>query len=76
MDQARLFSMVPSNRTRGKGHKLEHRKFHLNMKKNFEDDKALEQAAKRERDCVVSFSGDIPNPSGCFPMQPTLKNRF
>ena len=32
---ARLFSVVPSDRTRGSGHKLKHSTLHLNIRKHF-----------------------------------------
>lgn len=64
MDRARLFSVMCSDRTRGSGHKVEHRKFHQNMGKNFFniDLQRMEEAAQRV--CGVFFSGDIPNPTG------------
>jgi len=34
-DGARLFSVVPSNRTGGNRQRLKHRKLQLNMRKNF-----------------------------------------
>jgi len=64
--------VVPSNKTRGNRHKLKHRKFHLNRRKNFFTLRvtALEQAA--QGGCGVSFSGDIQDPPGQGPVQPAL----
>ncbi|GAB0186281.1 mitochondrial enolase superfamily member 1 [Grus japonensis] len=58
-DGARLFSVVPNDRTRG--NKLEHRKFHLHMRKNFFTLRVPEPWNRLPRGCGVSFSGDIQN---------------
>ena len=34
-NEGEFFSVVPIARTRGSGHKLEYKKFHLNLKSNF-----------------------------------------
>ena len=72
-DGAGLFSIVPNNSPRGNGHKLEHRQFHLNMRKKLlscEGARAVAQAA--QGGCGVSFPGDIESPPGCVPVPPAL----
>ena len=68
-----LLSVMCSDRTRGNWHRLEHRKFHKNMKNLFTL-WVTEHWDRLPREAVVSFSGDIQDPHGCFPAQPTVGN--
>ncbi|PKU43997.1 hypothetical protein llap_5716 [Limosa lapponica baueri] len=63
---ASLFSVGPRDRTRGNGHKLEHKKFHLNMRRNFFTLRVAEH--RNRRGGGVSISGDIQNLPGQVPV--------
>jgi len=56
---ARLFSVVPSDRTRGNGHKMKHRKVHLNIRKNYFTLRVMEHWNRLPREVVESPSLEI-----------------
>ena len=68
-DGAKLFSVVPSDRTTEQTEAQEVPSEHEEQLLPFEGDRALEQAVQRG---CASFSGDIQSPPGLGPVQPPV----
>ena len=71
MDETRIISVVCSDRTRSNGLKLDHRKFHTNIWRNFFMVRVMEHWNRLPREVVQSpFYRDIQDLPRCLPVQP------
>jgi len=68
MDEASLFLVVCSNRTRSNGLKLVQRKFHTNMRKNLFMVRVMEHWNRLPGDGSIVSYGDIQELSGHSPV--------
>lgn len=53
-EEATTMSVIPSDRIRGNGHQLKHRRYYLNVQKQFFTVKMIEHRNRISRDAVQS----------------------